>query len=382
MAFRKISFTALLLFLGLLPSCTKAPLSRVDFQGWRDCYRISNEKVQVIVAPSIGRLMSYRLTNGQNVLNVNPAKEGLLPPRPQKDGYIYFGGLYTWIAPQASWISYDGKGIYTGADPVLDNGPYRVTAMKENELTMTSPISHCYGLQMIKTFKLAKDSSKLEFSVTLRNTASVPIRWAVWNLSGVKPVGIAFFDVPGGKKDLQFPVNDKIDPKKFAKALQVIDGRTAAVDLRQYRKDGGKIFVRRGSDYLAYRQPGSWFVRRFSTNPAQIFTDWQSQIEIWADAKIGHIFELETASPDFVIPPGKSVTWTEWLYIVGDPEPLSTSVLEAGKIKQILKQTPGIPVPKPKKEKKSKPKPILKNNVPGSEPSTQGYGCIPRQKIK
>jgi hypothetical protein len=375
MSFRKVSVAGLILCLGFLSSCTQAPSSRVDFQGWGDCYRLSNAKAQAIIVPAVGRMMSYRLTDGQNVLNVNPAKAGLVPPRPQ-DGYIYFGGVYTWFAPQSRWLAYDGKGVFTGGDPVLDNGPYRVTVARPDELTMVSPVSRCFGLQMIKTFKLIPNSSRLDFTVTLRNTASVPIRWAVWNLNGVKPVGVAFFAVPGGKDDLQFPVNGKKDPKKFAKVVEVLEGRIAAIDLRKYHSTGGKIFVRVGGDYLAYRQPGSWFVRRFTADTKDIFTDWQSQIEIWADAKVGHIFELEAASPDFVIPPGKSVSWTERMYIIEDKETLSTSGKEACKLKAILKKAPGIPIPKPKKEKtgktgktKSPLKPGAKEKIKTSHPA-------------
>lgn len=327
----------------LLASCSQGPLDRVEFQGWADSYRISNDKAQAIIVPAIGRMMSYRLKDGRNVLDVNESQAGTVPSARDRASYTHFGGLYSWIAPQAHWIAYDGETVVTGADPALDNGPYRVTAMTENALTMVSPVSRAYGLQMIKTYRLCEECGGLEYTVTLRNTGSAPIRWAVWNLAGVRPEGIVFFDVPGGRKDLQFPADPKTSRKRYKGVIEVLPDRVAAVDYRKYRSEGAKIYVRPGSRYVAYRQPGSWFVRRFRADPTQLFTDWQSQIELWAnsDVKTGRIFEVEVTSPDFVIPPGQCVSWTEQMSIIEDESPVSANVAdEARKLADVLIRAP------------------------------------------
>jgi hypothetical protein len=327
----------------VLSSCSQTvepPIAgtRVEFRGWKGAYRLCGGKGEAIIVPAIGRMMCYRLKDGENVLDVNPRWAGFVPPSNGRDPYRYFGGLYTWIAPQSRWIPYDGKTTFTGADPVLDNGPYQVTAATEDELTMVSPVSTAYGLQMTKHFKLWGNNARLEYTVSLRNTGNVPVRWAVWNLTGVRPAGVVFFTVPRGINDLQLVSDSRPNARRYGRAVHILPGPTAAVDYRKYQARGGKIYVRVGSDYLAYRQPGSWFLRRFKSSPSELYTDWQSQIELWAEASVrsGRIFEIEVTSPDFVILPGQSVSWSESMAIIPDSPKIGDYATEAGKIPAVL----------------------------------------------
>ena len=88
-------------------------------------------------------------------------------------------------------------------------------------------------------------------------------------------------------------------------------------------QNGAKLFVKVGSPFLAYRQPKVWFIRTFPADPRAIYTDQQSQIELWADARQEKIFELEVTGPDCLIPPGQDISWTETLHLVADPDPMT-----------------------------------------------------------
>ncbi len=321
------------------PSRKAKGVEEFTFKGWRHAFRLANKHAEVVVVPAVGRILSYRLTNGENVLNINEPNAGMVPPTGHK-GIVQFGGVYTWLAPQAHWTDPSMDRLDAGNPGYeVDFGPYEVTRTDSGELTMTSPVSPTYGLKVEKNLRLANNSARLTFTVTLHNTGVQRVRWAVWNLSAVKPTGIAFFELPHGEADLNFFGNPQVHTQAYSNITHIIDDHLAAVDFRDYRRPGAKLFVRVGSPYLAYRQPGSWFLRTFSADPSQIYTDQQSQIELWADAQAG-VFELEVASPDYVILPGKRVSWTESMDIVPDAEKLSDDPFhQVSKLKTILEQT-------------------------------------------
>jgi hypothetical protein len=315
-----------------------AGVESITFKGWRNSYRIFNHDLEAVVVPKVGRLLSLRLNteHGKNVLNLVEANAGTSPPATLKD-YTFFGGLYTWLAPQDHWVDLEKNEVYNKKpDPTIDRGPYEVTGTGAGELTMISPTVKAYGLKVEKIFTLPKNENHLEYMVRLHNVGHYPVRWAVWNLTAVKPNGIVFFDIPHGEADFNFFGASQTHRKWFSNIMHIIDDTTAAVDYRKYAGPGAKMFVRVGSKFVAYRQPGSWFVRRFPNDSRQIFTDQQSQIELWADAKKG-IFELEAASPDYAILPGKSVSWTETMSIVPDEEKLSDDPFrEVGKLSKLI----------------------------------------------
>jgi len=320
-------------------SCTGC--SQIGWFTQEKSYCLSNGKVQAIIMPETGRMISFRTINGKNVLNGDPKKcEKILSG--DSINTLAFGGLYTWIAPQAHWVACDGKVPSAGGDPVLDYGPYRVTDSSQTQLTMISPVSRCYGLKMEKTYRLVKNQQRLDYKVTLHNVGSQPIRWAVWNIANVKPVGVVFLDTPKGQSDLKFPDSTVRQIKRMSRIVQMVDSDTVALDYRKYKGIGSKLWVSPGTDYLAYRQPGSWLIQRFMTNPEQgLYTDWSSQVEVWADAEEFRTFELEVLSPDMVIPPGKSVSWTQSYYVFEDKSPISPDLsVETAKLSKLLKQCP------------------------------------------
>jgi hypothetical protein len=311
----------------------------MSFKGWKEVYKLSTGRVEALIVPAVGRLVSFRLVDGQNVFMINEKMAGFLP-LPQQSTYASLGGLYSWIAPESHWVT-PKKQKYGFIDSKIDFGPYTVTSSSNHELTMISPVSETYGLRMEKKFILVKDQTRLEYTVTLHNVGSTPVRWSVWNLTGVAPKGIAFFETPGGQSDFGFFYgrNSEYHQSQYAKVLRVIRGNLGVADFRQYTASGAKAYVRVGSPYLAYRQAGSWLVRSFEADPFALFTDQQSQIEFWADAKQNCYLELEVLSPEYLIKPGQKVSWQETMDLFADAEPVKPDPEEeAQKLSGIMKR--------------------------------------------
>lgn len=74
-------------------------VERVSYKGWQDCYRLSNGTVEVVVVPSVARIMHYGFFGEPNVLWVNPATEGV-PVKPGE--WPNHGGDKAWVCRRTS----------------------------------------------------------------------------------------------------------------------------------------------------------------------------------------------------------------------------------------------------------------------------------------
>src|SRR5262245_20519379 len=69
----------------------------VEFAGWRDCLRLTDGAIELIVTTAIGpRIISARLAGGENLLWVDPATAG----QTGGDEWHAYGGHRLWMAPE------------------------------------------------------------------------------------------------------------------------------------------------------------------------------------------------------------------------------------------------------------------------------------------
>ena len=320
-----------------------AGIQQITFKGWKNAYRLYNNDAEAIIVPNIGRMMSFRLLNSNNVLNINNDNTGKIPS-PNRKKYTFFGGFYTWLAPQSSNTPWPPNYEF-------DIGPYKIIHKGKRELIMLSPIVKSFGLQVEKRFKLSEKNAILSVRIRLYNRTNILLRWSAWNLTAVKPTGIAFFDLP----EMQNPYDSfhyegtegkKRAKEHFNRIIHIITEqqtssknthRCAAVDLRQYKWKGEKLFVHPHSKFLAYHLPGNWFIRTFSASGS--FGDYNTQVQLWADLKRENIFELEVVAPDKIIPPQKYIDWNEQMIIISDNNEVDSNYeQQAIKLKIILNQ--------------------------------------------
>ncbi len=290
-------------------------IQKISFKGWQHAYRLYNDDAEAIIVPAVGRMMCFRLLNGDNVLNVSADNAGKIPPK-NRNRYTFFGGFYTWLAPQSS-------GTPWPPNYEFDIGPYTITHIGLREITMISPIIGDFGIQMEKHFKLSDKGATLSVRIRLYNRTDILLRWSAWNLTAVKPTGIVFFELPA---DFTNPYNafcyagrdgKTLAKKHFDSIINILKYKAqqfCAVNFRQYKWRGDKLFVQPHSKFLAYRQQGSWFIRLFNSSGS--FGDYNTQVQLWADKRQENIFELEVLAPDRIISPGKYIDWNEHMLIV------------------------------------------------------------------
>ncbi|UCF38009.1 MAG: hypothetical protein JSU96_03875, partial [Acidobacteriota bacterium] len=104
---------ALLVFIGSSISA-EVQVRKVSFRGWEEALELSNGDTRVVIVPSIGRIMHYGLSDGPNILWVNPEFEGvggIEKPRAAEGPVEWsnFGGDKVWPTPEALFPSVNGR---------------------------------------------------------------------------------------------------------------------------------------------------------------------------------------------------------------------------------------------------------------------------------
>src|SRR5262245_48684337 len=85
-------------------------VTATNYYGWRNALALRTPEAEVVVVPEIGRVMSFRLTAGENVFWENPALLGRTNTWNEaawrQGEWVNFGGDKTWPAPEVEWTRY------------------------------------------------------------------------------------------------------------------------------------------------------------------------------------------------------------------------------------------------------------------------------------
>ncbi|MCS6829718.1 MAG: hypothetical protein RMM08_01590 [Armatimonadota bacterium] len=156
-------------------------VERVSYRGWQDSYRLSNGTVEVIVVPSIARIMHYGFAGEPNTLWVNPATEG----KPVKPGeWLNHGGDKAWVWPQDEWPQRIGRGWPPPS--ATDQVPHQVEIVNGNVVRLSSPLVAGYGVRVVREVRLEPSGTRVHILTRLeklRDGADFPVAaWVVAQL--------------------------------------------------------------------------------------------------------------------------------------------------------------------------------------------------------
>src|SRR3569833_2278981 len=187
----------------------KAPttVKIVDFDGWHDAYQISNGIVDVVVVPSIGRIMSYSFIGHPETspIWVNPDEMG----KGAGDGWRNFGGDKVWPAPQGDWGKHMHQDRNWPPDPAIAPGSFTVTRIK-NGVHLAGAPSKDFALTINRDIVVKPGDSEVFITDSFKrpatasgDTTNLPL--GIWNVTQTKgdQMALLFFDpksktVPGG----------------------------------------------------------------------------------------------------------------------------------------------------------------------------------------
>lgn len=272
-------------------------LEKIHYEGWDNCYRLSNDVVDLIVTTDVGpRVIRFGFCNQGNVFNEYP---DLLGKTGGKDWRIY-GGHRFWHAPEALDRTY-----YPDNDAVQ---------LEEHDgfIRLVQPIETTTGVQKEIDISLAASSTQVTVTHRLRNTNMWAIEVAPWALSVMNSNGTAILPLPLRIKhaDQLLPTSslilwgyvDMSDPRwGWGQEYILLNQNPDAITPQ-------KVGLSASRDWLAYAHENGLFLKTYATQPDAVYPDLGSCVEIFTDADM---LEMETLGPLANLAPNGTVEHVE-----------------------------------------------------------------------
>jgi hypothetical protein len=164
----------------------------VTYRGWSGALRLSNAQVEAVVVPEVGRVMSFRFQDGENVLWEDAALAGGRGD-PAGKSWVNFGGDKTWPSPEGEW------GLHTKRSgwmpPPAFDGLAATARVDAGAVVLTSQTDPFYGVRWERRIALRTDAPVMEIATTYERVTGSPIRLGVWVITQFRePVAVI---VPG-----------------------------------------------------------------------------------------------------------------------------------------------------------------------------------------
>ena len=184
-------------------------MQKVAYRGWPNCYRLANERIEVIATTDVGpRIIHLSLPGGENMFGVMPDQAGLTGG----DERRIYGGHRLWHAPEAKPRSY-----YPDNAPVL-------AEVEGDTLRLIPPEETTTGIQKEMVISLVGDHPHVRVRHVLENRGLWPVELAPWalsvmNLNGVAIVPQSTWSEPDGLLPNRvltlWPYTDLRDPRVY-----------------------------------------------------------------------------------------------------------------------------------------------------------------------
>ncbi len=309
---QQIFGVTLIVFAWVLSSpafCVDVKIEKVEFEGWKNCRRMSNGTIDLIAVADIGpRIISFGFTGDENEFHVwkeTLGKTGGLEWHP-------YGGHRLWAAPEAKPRTY-----------YPDNVPVTVTE-KDQALILTAPVERnpefegSSGIQkeMMVEF-VGKDAVRITHRITNRNEWTIEL--AVWAPTFMKPGGRLIVPNPpyGPHAENLLPVrtialwkySEMGDPQFHWGNRYII------LEQDSTRTKPNKFGVANVEGWAAYERGDHAFVKYHSHDPEAAYPDMGCSLESFTD---NETLEFETLGPLWRILPGETVEHVEhWRLLKG-----------------------------------------------------------------
>lgn len=266
-------------------------------------------------AAQIDRCVWFGPSAGGNMLHTVDLDQ---PPGADGD-YTFFGGCYTWVAPQngpLGWKDPDGAQRGWPPDPAMDIGPARVTGISHNLITTTGP-QHLSGLIERKTLMLDY-GLQAHLAYSLHNVGGQRVIAGTWVTTAVGPHDLIAVRAPEGTELRGW---DGSSVERFRSILGEPDAAGwALVDLHRAAWEGGvKVYLERTGAHetqaeIAVWRAGHWFLRQGALltvqDAARLREVGEGPVAIYIEPGSG-IVEAELYGPIVDMAPGDRTTTNE-----------------------------------------------------------------------
>jgi hypothetical protein len=278
-------------------AASEVTIEKTPYQGWPNCYRISNGEVELIVTGDIGpRIMRFAFAGGKNIFKEYEEQLG----RVGEKTWQLRGGHRIWSAPEHAKRTY-----------ALDNSPVHI-AINDGVLTAISEVEADSGLEKQIEVHLAPQGSSVTVVHRLKNTLPWPIELAPWALTMMTPGGMGITGHPprATHQEVLHPTHplvlwaftDLSDPRwKFTRKYLLLKQDPE-------NREPQKIGHFNADTWGAYLLGDELFLKRYTADPSKTYADLGCSFEIFSR---NDMLELETLGPLQKVEPGGLVEHVE-----------------------------------------------------------------------
>jgi hypothetical protein len=278
---------------------TIVKIEKTPFQGWPNCYRVSNGTVEFIATTDVGpRIISFGFVGGANLFFVREDFAGQTGGSEWKN----YGGHRIWHAPEDKVRTYEP-----------DNSPVQAKVI-ENGLVLTMPPEKASGIQKEIAITLDPASSEVRVIHRLRNSGAWPVELAPWAISVMAPGGFAIAPLPTAfhpdrllpnRALTLWPYTDMRDDRWLWGTDYILLQQKAGASPERERT---KVGINNNLGWAAYYLKPFLFIKRFTYVEGARYPDYNSSLEVFTNNRM---LELETLAPLVTLQPGAAVEHVE-----------------------------------------------------------------------
>jgi hypothetical protein len=229
--------------------------------------------------------------------------------------------------------------------PELWSGVWTGEITGARSARLTSPRSAATGVQLVREFELAADSSRLVCRQIIRNISDRTVEWCHWGRTFGEGGGIVWIPLT--------------PPSRFPNSYVMYEGRGTInfrpVDPNIRQRDGfleiagAPAFPKLGLDshagWFAYQErSGLLFVKRYRVDPDRVYNEVAAlTISIWYPQN-QPVVELEPIGPRERLHPGQSAAFVEEWWLLQNAFPRAVGLVDLPALQRRVEsetQSPG-----------------------------------------
>lgn len=297
---RHFLVVALVAFMTTLAARADAQTQTIRFHNYDKAIELKNETTRVVLCPQAGgRVLEYS-RHGKNALFLDDAEKAWKPGAkiPITAGRFDIGPELVIPNREVLW-SGEWQGEITG----------------DFSARLTSQPDKATGVQLVRDFELAKDSSRLSCKQTIKNVSTEVKEWCHWSRTFATGNGVCVIPVTDNSrfpnKYVMYETGSMINIKPVDPNIKLRDGFLEITGVPRQPKLGFDSYA----GWFAYvTRDDLLFVKRFKTNRDWVYNEAAGlTISVWYPENLR--VELEPIGPRQTLKPGEQSSFMEewWL---------------------------------------------------------------------
>jgi hypothetical protein len=291
-------------------------LEKVVYLNQPNCYKLSNEVVEVIVTTDIGpRIIRYGFLREENILGELP----VATIKTKLGDWKPFGGHRLWVAPEGNPRSY-----------APDNTSIQFEIINDRTIILIQPADVATGIEKEITVVLEESGTGVKITHSLHNKNPHSIEVSPWAITMMNGGGQAILPQEPYRSWDEYLLPAR--PLVLWHYTDLSDSRwTFSKEFIHLRTDSSiqepqKIGILNKQGWAAYHRGKTLFVKSLEYENGATYPDYGCNTEVYT---AGSVIEVESLGPVRKIAPGESVEHREHWHLFGGVDPGDETLLGA-----------------------------------------------------